>query len=422
MRGASLPLLSAVGAVRHVAACGTSGSRTAPAPQYYPLSTLVRGGSLSLRGVVYRSSSNRVYAHVPLRASCRCLSASARRLAPEVRTGGDGEDPFAFEFDPMAGVRHDAAVETAKKSFESIVEEVAPPNAPADALAKIRSYLKQHPVDTLILHAEVQITHIENPDTGVEERVHLSPMGIKDALEQAQLRKMNLVQMGSRGDDLAFCRIRREQPWVWKLVQPEMDLVAGLTGTPATDAAVEGQKQGEHQLHGSGSGEGHADRPRQYIGKTKELVDHAFRDAVDAHFIGWRSKKIVQDIGKGHPVKLTIRDFQSPEAAIHKLREMSNAVKSYAEERHIYHHFTSIVANDREASLTLSPPTANKSGTISKTVKHPSEKDWVHALKRMEDSCHKTGRSGTYMKSNKLKMRNVGPTTYRVDKYGRRVD
>ncbi|CAJ1009395.1 hypothetical protein Q4I28_004709 [Leishmania naiffi] len=321
----------------------------------------------------------------------------------------------------MASVRHDAAVENAKKSLESILEELAPPNASSEALAKICSYLQQHPVDTLILNAEVQITHIENPDTGVEERVHLSPMDIKDALKQAQQRKMNLVRMGARGDDLAYCRIRREQAWVWKLVQPEMDLVSGLTGIPATDSSVAAQQQ-EQRQHDASGGDGQADRPRQYLGKTKELVDHAFRDAVDAHFIGWRSKKIVQDIRKGHPVKLTIRDFQSPEAAVHKLREMSNAVKAYAEEQHIYHHFTSIVGNDREASLTLSPPTANKSGTFSKTVKHPSEKEWAHTLKRMEDACQKAGRSGTYVKSNKLKMRNVGPTTYRVDKYGRRVD
>ncbi|KAK7201204.1 hypothetical protein NESM_000182000 [Novymonas esmeraldas] len=320
----------------------------------------------------------------------------------------------------MAGVRHDAAVETAKKSIDTIVEELAPPNAPPAALEKIRSYLRMHPVDTLILHAEVQITHIENAETGAEDRVNLSPMNITDALEQAQLRKMNLVQMGARGDDLAYCRIRRERPWVWKLVEPEMELVSGLTGAPMTDASAAAGAQLQQQQQGGDAGP--SDQPRQYLGKTKELIDHAFRDAVDAHFIGWRSKKIAQDIRKGHPVKLTIRDFQSAEAAVHRLREMSNAVRTYAEEQHIYHHFTSIVASDREASLTLSPPTANKSGTVSKTVRHPSEKEWAHALRRMEEACQKAGRSGTYMKSNKLKMRSVGASTYRVDKYGRRVD
>lgn len=338
---------------------------------------------------------------------------------PQVPTTGLGnDDAFEFEFDPMAGVRHDAAVESAKKSVNAIVAELAPPNASEAALAKIHAYLQQHPIDSLILHAEVQITHIENPETGAEDRVHLSPMDIKDALEQAQLRKMNLVQMGARGDELAYCRIRRERPWVWKLVQPEMDLVVGLTGVPSTsDSSAASPADSPQQQQDGGA----ADKPRQYMGKTKELIDHAFRDAVDAHFVGWRSKKIVQDIRKGHPVKITIRDFQSAEAAIHKLHEMSNAVKANAEELQVYHHFTSIVANDREASLTLSPPTANKSGTISKQVRHPGEKEWAHALQRMEDLCAKAGRSGTYMKSNKLKRRSVGLTTFRVDKYGRRV-
>ncbi|GET89443.1 hypothetical protein, conserved [Leishmania tarentolae] len=417
MRRTSLPSLCAV---RSVWPVSSRSCIPIAAAVCHPVFTRT-GSRLSISSAVFSNNRNGVHAHTLLCVSCRRLSASARLLTPEIRAGGDGEDPFAFEFDPMTSVRHDAAVETAKKSLESIVEELAPPNASSEALAKIRSYLNQHPVDTLILNTKVQITHIENPDTGVEERVHLSPMDIKDALKQAQLRNMNLVQMGARGDDLAYCRIRREQPWVWKLVQREMDLVSGFTGIPATDAAVVAQKQ-EQQVQDAGSGDSHSSHPRQYVGKTKELIDHTFRDAVDAHFVGWRSKKIAQDIRKGHPVKLTIRDFQSPEAAVHKLREMCNALKKYAEEQHIFHHFSSIVANDREASITLSPPTANKSGTISKTVKHPSEKEWTHTLKRMEEACQKAGRSGTYVKSNKLKMRNVGATTYRVDKYGRRVD
>lgn len=332
------------------------------------------------------------------------------------------ETAFDFEFDPMAGVRHDAAVETAKKSIDSIIEELAPPNAPPEALTKIRAYLTQHPVDALILHAEVQITHIENPDTGVEDRVHLSLMDIKDALEQAQMRKMNLVQMGSRGNELAYCRIRRERPWILKLVQAEMEQAEGLMGNPAALTSPATENSGAAAATVAAT-EGEAPHhPSQYIGKTKPLIDHQFRDAVDVHFIGWRSKKIVQDIRKGHAVKVTIKDFQSPEAAILKLREMSNAMKTYAEAEQVSHHFTSIVANDREASISFSPPTANKSGTIAKGVKHPSEKEWANALKRMEEACQKVGRIGTYMKSGKLKARNMGASMYRVDKYGRRVD
>jgi translation initiation factor IF-3 len=366
--------------------------------------------------------STRFYA-----AATPCLHASkpAKGAAPEDKAAGGVIDAsFDFEFDPMAGVRHDAAVETAKKNIDSVIEELAPPNAPPEALAKIRTYLVQHPVDVLILHAEVQITHIENPETGAEERVHLSPMDIQDALEQAKLRKMNLVQMGSRGNELAYCRIRRERPWILKLVQAEMEQAEGLMGDPAilTSPATDTNGGGAATAaDGAAQASAQTRQPSQYVGKTKPLIDHQFRDAVDAHFIGWRSKKIVQDIRKGHSVKVTIKDFQSPEAAIHKLREMCNAMKMYAEGENISYHFTSIVANDREASITFSPPSASKSGTVAKGVKHPTEKEWANALQRMEDACQKAGRHGTYMKSNKLKMRNMGASMYRVDKYGRRV-
>ncbi|KPI83644.1 hypothetical protein ABL78_7316 [Leptomonas seymouri] len=361
-------------------------------------------------------------------AATRCLHAPKHPHIPIQENNDAGlhdEAAFNFEFDPLDGVRHDAAVETAKKSVDNIVEELAPLNAPAEALAKIRTYLVQHPVDALILHPEVLITHIENPDTGAEDRVHLSPMDIKSALEQAQLRKMNLVQMGARGNELAYCRIRRERPWILKMVQAEMEQAGGMMGDPAAirspSAAVAGATTAaaEGEVHAPASSP--QQHPPQYIGKTKPLIDHPFRDAVDAHFIGWRSKKIVQDIRKGHAVKVTIKEFQSPESAIIRLREMCNAMKAYAETEHVYHHFTSIVANDREASIAFSPPTANKSGTMAKSVRHPTEKEWVNALKRMEDACQKAGRLGTYMKTNKLKMRNMGASLYRVDKYGRRV-
>lgn len=391
------------------------------------------GVSSNFRLTTSRHNSSRV---APLWTSTRFYAAVTPCLLvpknPRIEVQGNKDvdqqeaTAFDFEFDPMAGVRHDAAVETAKKSIDSIIEELAPPHAPSEALAKIRSYLIQHPVDALILHEEVQITHIENPDTGAEERVHLSPMPRSEAQEQAQLRKMNLVQMGSRGNELAYCRIRRERPWILKLVQAEMEQAAGAMGNPEvlTSPSAAATESGSAAA-GIANGESHAPatahQQPQYVGKTKPLIDHQFRDAVDAHFIGWRSKKIVQDLRKGHAVKVTIKDYQSPEAAIHKLREMCNAMKTYAEAEHVWHHFTSIVANDREASVSFSPPTANKSGTVAKGVKYPTEKEWASALKRMEDACQKAGRLGTYMKTGKLKMRNMGASMYRVDKYGRRV-
>lgn len=322
-------------------------------------------------------------------------NSAVSRRAYATRSSKDRADDF--EFDPLASVRHDAAVETAKQSKESIVDSFCPPGAPPSAKHKISEYLDKHPIDSLIVAQEVQITHVQDKETGTEEKMNnLSPCSLDDALEQAQQRGLHLVQMGSR-EGLAFCRIRDEKPWILQLIAEDMVSVGA-------DAAA-------------GVGESHT-APEQ----LKRLVDHQFRDVVDAHFIGWKSKKIADDIRNNHPVKLTIKDFQSAEAAMYKLKEMCVAIREFAETKGIFHHFTSIVGNDREASITLSPSSANKSGTVSKTVKHPTEKEWASALKRMQDLCQKAGRSGTYLKSNALKQRNVGATLHRVDKYGRRKD
>lgn len=338
---------------------------------------------------------------------------SSSSSSPNTASMGEEDAGVEFVFDPMASVRHDAAVESAKQNVDAVLESLLPPNAPPAAITKVRQYLEQHPVDRLIVAASVQLTHVENPETGLEERMSLSPCTTEEALEQAQLRGMNLVQMGANGE-VAFCRIRHEKPWVAKLIEVEMKEVVTTTGDTA-----DGEDAGEAAARGDADGGEHT-HPQQR-GRAKQQVDHQFRDVVDAHFIGWRSKKICQDLQRGHPVKITIRDFQSPEAAIHKLREMCNAMRTYAEEKGISHHYTSIIANDREASIAFSPSAGGKSGNAPKQVKHPGEKEWAQSLRRMEEACKKVGRSGTYVKSGVLKPRNVGATMYRTDKYGRRM-
>lgn len=361
----------------------------------YATMTAIGAGS----GGALRMASSSSSAASPLTTSRAChATGGGDRDATTAATGLD------FEYDPMAGVRHDAAVVAAGRDLDSILEELLPEGAPPAAAEKVRLYLQQHPVDSLITAANVQITHVESPETGLDERASLSPVPLVEALEQSEFRKMHLVQMGCR-EDVAFCRIRDERPWVYKLIAEEMSAVE------AERAALEEQEQRVGNRRG-GRGSG----------GLKELVDNNFRDLVDAHFIGWKSKKICEDVKKGHSVKLTIRDFQSAETAMHKLREMSNAMKRYAEEKAIWHHFTSIVGNEREASITFSPAVENKAGQISKLVKHPGEKEWAHALKRMQDSCQRSGRIGTYAKTGNLRPRNVGSTMYRTDKFGRRIN
>lgn len=303
-------------------------------------------------------------------------------------------------FDPTLSVQRDAAVSTAKKSLDGLLRDVLPPNAPAAAIEKARAYLQQHPMDTLIIQPKVQITHIEDPDSGVETKMSLSPCELSEALQHAKERSMNLVQMGARGD-IAYCRIRHETTRILALVSAELE------------AAREEAKQ--EKMGGRGDGE-HAKN------KTRELVDHSFRDVVDAHYVGWKSKKIVEDIKKRHPVKLTIKQFQSPTAAISKMREMCQAMQRYAEENVVYHHFTSIVANDREVSVTFAPSLPSAKGNAWKHIKYPGEKEWTHAIQRMDEACRKSGRYGTYAKNNVLKPRSLGRTFFRVDKYGRKTE
>ncbi|KAF5222286.1 hypothetical protein ECC02_004567 [Trypanosoma cruzi] len=326
----------------------------------------------------------------------------ARYFSTKAGGGREGtnssEDDYVF--DPTLSVQKDAAIHVAKKSLDAIVRDLLPENAPDAATQKVRAYLQQHPMDTLITQPRVHITHVEDPESGRETKMSLSPCDLSEALEQAQEREMNLVQMGTRGD-VAYCRIRREIPRILGLVGPELE------------ALREEEKQ-EESSHRGGSD--------QAGGKIRELVDHSFRDVVDAHFVGWKSKKIVEDIKKRHPVKITIKEFQSPEAAIGKIREMCQAMQRYAEEKLIYHHFTSIVANDREVSVSFVPSLPSGKGNSWKHIKYPGEKEWAHANKRMEEACRKSGRYGTYVKNNMLKPRSLGQTFFRVDKYGRKID
>ncbi|RNF06852.1 hypothetical protein TraAM80_03797 [Trypanosoma rangeli] len=331
----------------------------------------------------------------PLTLHTRCFSAP--------KGGESGKDADASEeyvFDPTLSVQKDAALSMAKKSLDAIIRDLLPANAPDSATQRVKTYLQQHPIDTLITQPKVHITHVEDPESGTEAKLSLSPCDLSEALEQAQGRGMNLVQMGTRGD-MAYCRIRREIPRILGLVSAELE------------ALLEQEKQ---------EGSSHRVEHDEAGGKLREQVDHQFRDVVDAHFVGWKSRKIVEDIKRRHPVKVTIKEFQSPDAAISKIREMCQAMQRYAEEKGIYHHFTSIVANDREVSVSFAPSLPSAKSSAWKHIKYPKEKEWAHANKRMEEACRKSGRHGTYMKNNQLKPRSLGQTLFRVDKYGRKIE
>ena len=144
---------------------------------------------------------------------------------------------------------------------------------------------------------------------------------------------------------------------------------------------------------------------------------HEFRDAADAHFIDWRSKKIALDLAKGHPTKLQINKFVAPAAAVAKMREMLDRIKLVTElaEPPIPHHYSSLTCTDRQLAVTLTP--SNK----GQKVRHPSDKDWERLTQRFQHSVADSGRSGTY-RAKSAKPRAVGARDFRVDKYGRRIE
>lgn len=300
------------------------------------------------------------------------------------RHGKDvSQDLGVTEYDPMAGVQRDLATQQSVRQAAAIARRLLPSGAPASAVTRTQQYLTEHPIDELITASSIQITHIANA-AGEEEKVRLV-CDREAALSKAKSLKLNLVKMGGK-DDTAFCRIRDERARILKLVESELQ---------------------------------EANPTPQQTEKKKNVIQHQFRDVVDAHFIGWKSKKIVADIKKGHPVKLVIREFQNYESALLKLQEMCRAMQRVAEEGKVPHHFTSITASSTEASISFSPPATGKNSTL---IKYPTQKEWDTAHAKMGESCKKSGRLGTYAKTGFLKPRNVGQTTYRVDKFGRRLE
>ena len=254
-------------------------------------------------------------------------------------------------------------------------------------------------MDSLIVCSQVLITHVEND--GQETRIPgLSPGPLEDALAQAKERNLNLVQITEQAG-IGYVRIRNEAAKIAQLIAA--DLAASGSSNSSTVAAAAAA----------------VDPIR-----LKDMQLHVFRDAVDAHFIDWKSKKIVSDLRKRHPVKIAVQLFASPESAVSKVREMCNAIQKEAETAGVPHHYNAIVATDKEFSITLTPVAMPKSDGVSikDYIKHPTEKVWSDNISRMSNTLHRAGRSGTYVKDATLKPKNTGHTLYRKDKFGRRID
>ncbi|CUG93330.1 Hypothetical protein, putative [Bodo saltans] len=345
-------------------------------------------------------------------ASCRLVAAmgvtSPFRLNPVIRrmryvlpqqlaavrfnsSTANSDDEFSFDSTEL--IQREAALTNLSSNTEKLLQQFLPPNAPESARSKVAKYLRDHPIDQLIVCPTVQVTHIED-EAGEEKKAgNLSPMSVKEAMEAAHARGFVVVQMGE-ANGKAFVRLRNEKKRILAIIAEDL----AAAGSSVSDQAAEP----EEQL------------------RLKKSVDHIFRDVVDAHFISWKSKKIVEDLKKMHPVKVGIQQFQSAESAIAKLREMCVAMKGHAETGNVIHHFTSVNASDREIAVLFSPSAQGRENS-AKSIKHPGEKEWNNALSRLQGQLRKSGRAGTYTKHDVLKARNLGAVTYRVDRFGRRM-
>lgn len=347
-------------------------------------------GSRCFSSVVVRRALVASSVFVPSTSAPLLISKRLKSIRNDNSPEGRTEDADEYIFDASTLVQREAAEAGAENNLEKILSSWLPEYAPDAAIDKVKAYLAKNPVDELILSPTVQVTHIED-ESGEEKKVsNLSPMTLKEAIENARERGISVVQMAER-DGVAFVRIRNEKKRVLEMIAQELSSLE--SSTPA--------------------------QPQVNL-RLKNNIDHIFRDAVDDHFVGWKSKKIVDDMKKLHPVKIGIQQFQSADTAVSKLRQMANAIKTQAESLGVWHHFTSMNASDKEVSVLFSPSIQGKANA-SKQVKHPSEKEWNNLVSRLEGALGKSGRMGTYMKMNDLKPRNVGATPYRVDKYGRRI-
>ena len=284
------------------------------------------------------------------------------------------DDMIAFEFDASASLQQDAREATTQLGAEELARRVVPAHFTIAQHQGVIDHLRQTPVNDMITAEKVVITHVEN-DEG-EEVAQSGPrreIELTDALERAKDANKDLVQFAfNEKNNTAYCRIRGE---IEKLLKK--------MNASSPDGSADGAAD---------------DSPIQAADKLQQMCEIEFSDRVDAHFIDWKSKKIVIDIYKGHPVQLRIRKFASVSTAVPKMREFLSRIRQYAElsQPMIPHHHTGISVSDKMISVTLMPSSVVQ-GKVPQ-VKHPSENDWSKGTKRFMSAMEASGQEGTFVK------------------------
>lgn len=360
--------------------------------------------TLALRALTLRAAPTSAIAFAPLARGFATTSVAAAAFRPTSVARNNFDDDDGLSFDPTAALQKEATYVSRGSQVEDLVREWLPSNAGEDLRAKLRKHLHAMPIGSMISASNrINITHLENEKGEEVNRVPGILQGEDGKNKQFTLESAIalaasceggkvLVQVAENGG-VSYCRIRDEKTRFLRTVADEIEALeralGGGTAAPTT----------------------------QRVRKLRDLVTHAFSDVVDAHFIGWRSKKIAADLAKAHPVKLAIQKFQNPDGALTKMREMLEAVKAESEAKSNIHHCSGIQLSANELSVTLMPVLDDNSKI--KAIRHPSDQEWTNAERRMFEA---TGGRGTYQKSNVLKKQAIGAREFRTDRFGRRIE
>ena len=309
------------------------------------------------------------------------------------RTYATKEEEFDedFSFDASASLQKEFRQQTRKTlSAEEFVMSILPKNPPDAAIMKLQKYFKQYPVNNTITADQVLITHIWDPVTEKEEKVSIPTMDVEEALAKAAELKLDIVQLGLR-DGVAFCRIRDE-------TQKALSTVADLLAVEDAPTQDDGGKASNWKMQ-------------------SKTMNHQFKDVADAHFVKWKSVKIVEELGKGYPVKLQIQQFVSVESAVAKMKEMAEAIRLNAVKRSIPFNGTQVQVSEREINLQLTPTDPAKKGADGKPiVKTPSDKDWQRNMDRFREA--RGGSAGNMKKAEYRKYEHQGKR-YALSKDGK---
>ena len=277
--------------------------------------------------------------------------------------------------------------------FESMIIKMLPEvNRKSQmAIDALRGYFLKNKINNFIPCEKVRITHIETNDQSANQTIDRNlTYSIEEAIAIAEQGGNDLVMMAEK-DGVAFCKIKNEKK---RALQQIENL---LTQTDVSRNA------NTHEL------------PRAKAMKTEEFI---FRDVIDTQAIEWKSKYAMQALKKNRQVKLICEKFSSPRIVVEKLQQFLEKIRDFSQTENIAYNAMQLSASDRTFVVTLTPT------QISKGIRNPGRAEWDKVMQRFQNAFDRCGRDnvGTWQTRHKKKATRTGPSLFRTDKFGNRID